>query len=69
MGRVFGQNNVASELPRSEPEGKVWNFVELKFCMNSAEGNIATDYPDFQPDFYNLYALFYPSSNARKLLT
>lgn len=39
VGRIFGQNNVASELPRSEPEGKVWNFVELKFCMNSAGGN------------------------------
>lgn len=43
MGRIFGQNNVASELPRSEPEGKVWNFVELKFCMNSAGGNIVND--------------------------
>lgn len=40
VGRIFGQNNVAGELPRSEPEGEVWNVVELKFRMNSAGGNI-----------------------------
>lgn len=38
VGRVFGQNNVASELSRGEPEREVWNFVELEFRMNSAGG-------------------------------
>lgn len=48
VGRIFGQNHVASELARSEPEGKVWNFVELKFGMNSEGGNMVTDYPDLR---------------------
>lgn len=37
---VFRQNNVASELPRGEPEGKIGNVVELEFCMNPAAGRI-----------------------------
>lgn len=36
MRCIFRQNNVASELPRSEPEGKVGNIVELEFCMDPA---------------------------------
>ena len=36
--RVFGQNDVAGELPRGEPKGKVWHVIELEFSMNSAEG-------------------------------
>lgn len=52
VGRIFGQNNVASELPRSEPEGEVWDFVELKFCMNSAGGNIFNDYMKLHPDLH-----------------
>ena len=36
--RVFGQNDVAGELSRGEPEGKVWHIIELEFSMNSAEG-------------------------------
>lgn len=36
MRCIFRQNNVASELPRGEPEGKVGNIVELEFCMNPA---------------------------------
>lgn len=34
---IFRQNDVASELARGEPEGKVWNIVELEFCVNPAE--------------------------------
>ena len=65
VGRIFGQNNVAGELTRSEPEGKVWNFIELKFSVNSAGGNIFNDeinytliWVCFQPDFYNFNAHF-----------
>lgn len=36
--RVFRQNDVAGELSRGEPEGKVWHIIELEFSMNSAEG-------------------------------
>lgn len=36
---VFRQNNVAGELARGEPEGKVWNIVELELGMNPAEVN------------------------------
>ncbi len=36
---IFGQNYVASELSGGEPEGKIWNIVELEFCMNPAEMN------------------------------
>lgn len=38
MRCIFGQDNVASELPRGEPKRKVWNFVELEFGMNPAGG-------------------------------
>lgn len=34
---VPGQDDVAGELTRGEPEGKVGNFVELEFCMNPAQ--------------------------------
>lgn len=60
VGRIFGQNNVASELPRSEPEGKVWNFVELKFRMNSAGGNTANDYMKLL--FFTILPMQGPSS-------
>lgn len=34
---VFGQDDVAGELTRGEPEGKVGNVVELEFRMNPAQ--------------------------------
>lgn len=37
MRCVFRDDDVADELPRSEPEGKVWDIVELEFCVNPAE--------------------------------
>lgn len=39
VGRVFREDDVASELTRREPEGKVWDVVELEFCVNPAEAN------------------------------
>lgn len=39
VGCVFRQNDVAGELPRREPERKVWDIVELEFSMNPAEVN------------------------------
>lgn len=36
---VFGQHDVAGELTRGEPEGKVGDVVELEFCMNPAQKN------------------------------
>lgn len=38
MRRIFRQNNVASELARGEPEGKVGDIIELEFCMNPVGG-------------------------------
>lgn len=38
MRGVFREDNVASELAWCEPEGKIWNIIELEFCMNSAGG-------------------------------
>lgn len=35
---IFREDDVASELAWCEPEGKIWNIVELEFCMNPAEG-------------------------------
>lgn len=34
---VLRQNDVPGELAWSEPEGEVWDVVELEFCMNPAE--------------------------------
>lgn len=34
MGGISGQNNVASELSRCEPEWEVWDFIQLELCMN-----------------------------------
>lgn len=31
---VFGEDDVARELSRREPEGKVGNVIELELCMN-----------------------------------
>lgn len=39
MRSVLGEDDVTSELARGEPEGKVWNIVELELCMNPAEEN------------------------------
>lgn len=36
VGGVFRKDDVAGELARSEPEGKIWNIVELEFSMNPA---------------------------------
>lgn len=36
---IFRKNDVARELPGSEPEGEVRDIVELKFCVNPAEVN------------------------------
>lgn len=44
MRCIFRQNNVASELPRGEPEGKVGNVVELELCMNPATGRIQSSF-------------------------
>lgn len=38
MRRIFRQNNVAGELPWREPEGEVWNIIELEFCVNPVRG-------------------------------
>lgn len=60
---VPGQDDVASELARGEPEGKVGNFVELEFCMNPAQKKkIRTVQCNLikaciQPDYYSVYAL------------
>lgn len=35
---VFRKDNIASELAWCEPEGKIWNIIELEFCMNPAGG-------------------------------
>lgn len=37
MRCIFRENNVAGELPWGEPEGKVWNIIELEFCVNPVE--------------------------------
>ena len=39
MRSIFRENYVAGHLPWCEPEGKVWNIVELELCMNPAEVN------------------------------
>lgn len=39
---IFGQNNVAGELTRGEPEGKVGNVIELEFGMNPAQRTMRT---------------------------
>ena len=39
MRSVFREDYVSGHLPRREPEGKVWNFIQLKLCMNPAEVN------------------------------
>lgn len=35
MGGISGKNYVASELSWCEPEGEVWDFIQLELCMNS----------------------------------
>jgi len=32
--RVLGDDDVAGELARGEPEGEVWHFVQLELCMH-----------------------------------
>lgn len=39
MRCIFREDDVTSELAWGEPEGKVWNVVELELGMNSAEVN------------------------------
>lgn len=39
MRCIFREHNVSNELPRGEPEGKVWNIIQLEFCMNPEEVN------------------------------
>lgn len=42
MRGVFGQDNVAGELTRGEPEGKVGDVIELEFCMNPEQRTMRT---------------------------
>lgn len=44
---VFGQDDVAGELTRGEPEGKVGNVIELEFGVNPAERTMSTVPCDF----------------------
>lgn len=37
--RILREDDVTGELAWSEPEGKVWNVVELELGMNPAERN------------------------------
>lgn len=39
MRCIFREDDVTGELAWGEPEGKVWNIVELELSMNSAEVN------------------------------
>lgn len=39
---VFGQDDVAGELTRGEPEGKVGDVVELEFGMNPGQRTMRT---------------------------
>lgn len=62
--RIFRQNDVTSELSRSEPERKVGDIIELEFCMNPGGGNNVNycDYftlmkPCFQPFQFILMSL------------
>lgn len=43
MRSVFRQDYVASDLPWREPEGKVWNIIQLELCMDPAEVNRILD--------------------------
>lgn len=41
--RIFGQHDVAGELTRGEPEGKVGNVIELEFGMNPVQRTIGKE--------------------------
>lgn len=58
---VFGQDDVAGELTRGEPEGKVGNIIELEFGMNPAQRTMRM----VPRDFVNTYN----QSQHRRLTT
>lgn len=39
MRSIFGEDDVTSKLPRSEPEWKVGNIIKLELCMDSVISN------------------------------